>query len=129
MEICIVPGMEVIKNTKSKTVVVWGEEDLLNFSFQYFLAGKEDWTVIRISNYEELDAFFLAMETTPTDIIIIHQRGHNDHYNFTLHLLQDHPVIKIIALSLENNAMEVYSKKKTLIKHVSDLISAIESEP
>jgi len=110
-------------------VVVWGREDLLSSSIEYFLATKEDWKVVSISNKEDLDALILAVETTHPDIVIILQGDHNGLTNLPLQLLQDHPAIKVITISLENNAMEVYSKQKIMVKQVSDLITVIENEP
>jgi len=115
--------------TKAKMVVVWGREDLLSSSIEYFLATKEDWKVVSISNKEDLDALILAVETTHPDIVIILQGDHNGLTNLPLQLLQDHPAIKVITISLENNAMEVYSKQKIMVKQVSDLITVIENEP
>ena len=115
--------------TKVKTVVVWGRDDLLSLSIEYVLAAKVDWKVVNISNKEDLEALMLAVETTQPDIVIINQGCHNGLTNLPGQLLQDHPAIKVITISLENNEMEVYSKQKIMVKQASDLITVIENEP
>jgi len=113
---------------KSKMIVVWGGEDILSSSIELFLAAKQDWKVVRISNKKDLDAVILAVETTQPDIVIIHQECIKDQTNSALQLLKRHPAIKVITISLENNVMDVYSKKKILVKQASDLITVIENE-
>ena len=108
---------------------MWGGEDILSSSIELFLAAKEDWKVVRISNNEDLDALLFAVSTAHPDIVIIHQGCPNDPTNLPLQLLQDHPAIKVITISLDNNAMEVYSKQKMMVKQASDLITVIENEP
>ena len=44
-----------------------------------------------------------------------------------MQLLQDHPGIKVITINLENNSMEVYSKRKVWVKETADLISVMDS--
>jgi hypothetical protein len=115
--------------TKPKMIVIWGSEDILSSSIELFLAGKDEWKVVSISNKEGLDALILAVETTQPDIVIIHQGCQNDPANLPMQLLQDHPAIKVIKISLENNMMDVYSKQEIMVKQASDLITVIENEP
>ena len=115
--------------TKPKKIVIWGGEDILSSAIELFLAAKGDWKVISISNTENLDALTLAVETKQPDIVIIYQECQNVPTNLLLQLLQEHPAIKVIQISLENNVMEIYSKQNLLLKQASDLITAIENEP
>jgi chemotaxis response regulator CheB len=115
--------------TKSKTIVIWGSEGIFGSSIERFLAAKEDWKVVSISNTEDRDALILAVETLQPDIVIIHQGFPDDLANLALQLLPNHPAIKVIMVSLENNLMDVYSKQAILAKEASDLITVIENEP
>lgn len=110
---------------KQKTIVVWGREDILISSIKLFLAVQEDWTVVSITSQEELDALVLNPDAKQPDIVVIHQGCHNSPEDFPLQLLQEHPTIKVIMVSLEDNLMDVYSKQKVLLRDASDLISAI----
>ena len=113
---------------ESKLVVVWGNEDILRSSIEHFLGTKENWRVITLSNEEDLEALIQAVESSKPDIVIIHQGCHTGLNLLALQLLQAHPDIKVITISLENNLMEVYSKQKIMVKQASDLITVIEDE-
>lgn len=114
--------------TKSKMIVIWGSEDVLSSSIKHFLTAKADWKVVSISNIEDLDAMILSVDTTQPEIVIIYQGCHNDSVDLLLQLLQSHPTIKVIMISLEDNLMDVYSKQKKLVRQASDLISVIEND-
>jgi DNA-binding NarL/FixJ family response regulator len=118
---------EIEHMTKPKMIVVWGSGDILNSSIDLFLAGREDWKVVSVSNKDDLDALILAAENTQPDIVIIHQGCYSNPPDLPLQFLQAHPAIKVIKISLENNAMEVYSKQKIIVKQASDLIKVIEN--
>lgn len=114
--------------TKSKIIVVWSCEDIFCSSIKHFLAPKEDWKVVSISNKEDLDALILAEEIKNQGFVIIHQGNHNDPTNLSLQFLQDHPEVRVIQISLEDNVLDVFSKQKISITEVSDLITVIENE-
>lgn len=110
---------------KSKTIVIWGNQDLLGSSIEYFLSGK-GWRVFCISTKDEWEALIQAAETEPVDILIIHS-GHHDHFaDHPLLVLEDYPSMQVISVSLENNMVEVYSKQKVVVKQASDLMTVIE---
>jgi hypothetical protein len=112
--------------TKSKMIVVWGDENVLGSSVKYFLSTKEDWTVVSVSTKAELDALIREMDPIHLDVVIIHQGCQGDPANLPLQFLRDHPAIQVITISLENNLMDVYSKQKIMIRQASDLITVIE---
>lgn len=114
--------------TNSKKVVIWGGEDILSSSIEFFLATKEDWQVISIPITEGLDALTQAAETAHPDIVIINQECYNSSTNLPLQLLKKYPAIKVIMMNLEDNTLEVYSKQNIMLKHVSDLITVIEKD-
>lgn len=112
--------------TKIKTVLIWGKEDLLSSSIEHFLAAHKNWNVISVLNTGDLEALIQAVASKHPDIVIIHQGDRYDPASLPLKILQDHPALKVITVSLEDNAMEVYNKKKILIRAPSDLTTAIE---
>lgn len=115
--------------TTTKTIVIWGSEDVLSSSIEFFIAAKEDWKVIRVSKNESLNTLFLTIKTAQPDIVIISREFRKDLANIPLQLLKTHPVAKVIMVNLENNLMDVYTKQKILAKEASDLITLIENEP
>jgi len=114
---------------KSKTILIWGSENLLSSSIEQFLQAQKGWNVVSILNHEDQDALVQAVETVQPEIVILNQVCHNDLAGFPMFLLQDHPSIKVILVSLELNAMVVYCKQERLIKKAADLIAIIENGP
>jgi len=112
---------------KSKTIVMWGREDLLSSSVELFLTNQKGWEVISISNEESFNALLQAVDKMHPDVVIIHQGDRSANSSLPMQLIQDHPGLKVITLSLQDNLMEVYSKQKILVKAASDLISVVES--
>ena len=114
---------------KSKTIVLWGREDLLSSSVELFLTNQKGWEVISISNEESFNALLEAVDKMHPDVVIIHQGDRSTNSSLPMQLIQDYPGLKVITLSLQDNLMEVYSKQNILVKAASDLISAVESAP
>ena len=114
--------------TSSKLIVIWDSEDILSSSIELFLSTKPDWQVVSTSNKAILNSLIMGVGTTNPDIVIIHQGFHNNPAIFPLQLLQDHPAIKVILISLEDNLMDIYSKQKILVRKATDLISVIEND-
>jgi len=110
----------------SKMIVVWGNEDILSSSIEHILAVKEGWTVVSTSSKANLEALIQAAENTQSDVVIIQQGCTHEPTPFMLQSIPDHPAIKVITISLENNLMNICGRQKILVKEASDLISAIE---
>ena len=114
---------------KSKTIVLWGREDLLSSSVELFLTNQKGWEVISISNEESFNALLEAVDKMHPDVVIIHQGDRSTNSSLPMQLIQDYPGLRVITMSLQDNLMEVYSKQKILVKAASDLISVVESAP
>ena len=114
---------------KSKTILLWGRDDLLSSSVELFLTAQKGWEVISISNEESFDALLLAMDKVHPDVVIIQQGDRSANSSLPMQLIQDFPGLKVITMSLQDNLMEVYSKQNILVKAASDLISVVESAP
>lgn len=115
--------------TKSKTVVLWGSEDILISSVESILTSNKEWRVVSISNKEGIDGLIQAVETTHANIVIMQQGEYGGPCMLPMQLIKDLPSLKVITVSLENNSMEVFSKQKILVKEVSDLISVFDNDP
>jgi hypothetical protein len=115
--------------TKSKTVVLWGSEDILITSVELLLASRKEWEVISLSNKECIDTLIRTVETERANIVIMQQGGHGDPTFLPLQLIKALPSLKVITFNLDNNSMEVFCKQKILVKEVSDLMSIFDNEP
>ena len=114
---------------KSKTIVLWGREDILSASVELFLTAQKGWKVVNISNEGTLDALIKAVDEVKPDVVIIPQGDHTDRLKLPTVLFDNHPKLKVITVSPDNNLMEVYSKQNILVTSALDLISAVEADP
>ena len=113
---------------KSKTIVLWGREDILSSSVELILTAHNDWKVFSISNEEKLDALIKVVDKLKPDVVIIHLGDCAGNLNLPTGLLQVHPGLKVITVNPNNNQLEVYSKQNIKVKAASDLIAAIETD-
>jgi len=114
---------------KSRTIVLWGREDLLSSSVELFLTSQKGWRVVSISDKENLEALSLAVEKVHPDVVFIHQGDQSGDSHLPMKLLRDHPGLKVITFSLQDNLMEVYGKQNIMVKSASDLIAVVEADP
>ena len=113
---------------KPKTIVLWGREDLLSSSVELFLTAQKGWRVISISIEENFEALILAVAKVHPDVVIIQEGDHPANSYPLMKLIQDHPGLRVITVSLKDNIMEVYSKQNILVKSASDLISVVNAD-
>ena len=114
---------------KSKTIVLWGREDLLSTSVKHILTMQNGWKVVKISNEETLDTLIKVVDEVKPDVVIIHQGDRAGDLSLPTVLLRDYPGLKMIAVSLNDNLMEVYSKQNISVTSAIDLISVIKTDP
>lgn len=111
---------------KTKTILLWGKDDLLSSSVEFFLTTEKTWKVIYIPIEEDLQILLQALEKINPNVVIIQLGDSLGNSNLPAILLQNHPGLKVISLSLNNNLLEVYSKQNILVRSGADLISVIE---
>ena len=113
---------------KSKTVVLWGSEDILIRSIKSFLTSKNDWQVVSLSNKQDIEALIQAVESTHATMVILQKEKKSDSTLFPLRLVKDIPSLRVIMLCLEDNSIEIFSKQEIWVKNVSDLTSIFDDE-
>jgi DNA-binding NarL/FixJ family response regulator len=122
------PGNQLkdMDTTLEKTVILWGQDDVLTRAVENLLTTKGDWKVIRIS--DDLDELTLAqvVEQVTPDVVIVHEGVFSGDMRPLIKFVQDYPKLKIITIGLENNKMDIYTKKTMCIKEPSDLLAAIK---
>ena len=111
-----------------KTVILWGQNDLLTKAMEMFLmAGEsEAWNVIKLPADQCIVALVKHVRSIQPDLVILYQANPGDDSDQLGKLIQEQPDLKMITVSLENNVMQVYSKRSITIRQVSDLLSVIE---
>jgi DNA-binding NarL/FixJ family response regulator len=123
--------------TKQKTVILWGQDDLLTEAIEmFFKAGEKDiWQVIKFSEKECVSALVEQVQKCKPELVILHRSMPGDVSDPLMRLLEEQPELKVLAdqpesrvitVSLENNVMQVYSKHSITVRYTSDLLSVIE---
>ena len=113
----------------SKTIVLWGQDDLLSSTVELFLTTEKGWNVVNIPIEQNVDALMKAVDKVHPDVVIIQQGDCPASSSFPTSLLKDHPKLKVITLNPNDNLMEVYSKQNILVQSASDLVSVVEAKP
>ena len=111
-----------------KTVIVWGQYDLLAEAVEHLLSVHKHWHVIRISDHEDETALASAIAGVNPDVLIVHAGVLSGNEHLLIKFVQDHSKLKIITLSLESNLIEIYNKHTICINQASDLLAAIQED-
>jgi len=115
-----------METTLEKTIILWGQDDVLTIAVENLLNAGGNWKVMRIS--DDLDDVALAqvVEQVIPDVVIVHEGVFSGDMRPLIKFVQDYPKLKIITIGLENNKMDMYTKKTMCIKEPSDLLAAIK---
>jgi putative lipoic acid-binding regulatory protein len=119
-----IPNMKT--DVKPVKVILWGMDDLLNWSVCSILSAAQDWEVINLVGGQDIDDLILEVKRSNPDAIVIHQRDSSRGTYLSTQILSNFQSMTVIIVNSDGNSMEVYSKKQICIQKVSDLISAIE---
>ena len=111
-----------------KTVILWGQNDLLTKAMEMFLTADESeaWNVIKLPADQCIAGLVEQVQSIKPDLVILYQANPGDDSDQLGKLIQDQPDLKMITVSLENNVMQVYSKRSITVRQVSDLLSVLE---
>ena len=125
--------VEPIGNTDAGTIhsrnaILWGGDDLLSRAVGLFLEARMTWSVIKVSNTDSVENLIQKVTMVKPDVVILcHDTVQGDSV-LPLRLIQEQPCLKVVSVNLENNLMQVYSKRNVVIEGVSDLLCVIETD-
>jgi hypothetical protein len=120
--------MSFAARKKVRTIVVWGNGDILDSAVQFILSTKNEWNVVNISNSLDFKSLVNSLGNQPADIIIVNEADNQVFSRLPLMLLNEPRNMRVITISLENNVICVYSKQSLTVNKASDLLSVIEGE-
>lgn len=117
------------KNTaRSKTAIVWGPNDLLGWTVDFFLSARKDWLVINLSNERGgMDALIQEVENAHPDAVIVYQQTCDKSIYLPAQLLHNYPGLIVVSVNPDNNSMEIYNKKHIQIEEIADFISGVDN--
>ncbi|HEY5975479.1 MAG TPA: hypothetical protein VIU41_12120 [Geobacteraceae bacterium] len=111
-----------------KTIILWGQDDVLIRAVEDLLITGKGWKVIRVSNDWDEVALAQVVEQVTPDVLIVHESAFASNMRLLIKFVMDYSKLKIITIGLENNQMEIYVKQTICIKKASDLLAVIENE-
>ena len=114
--------------SKPRTIVLWGQNDLLTKAMEMFLTASEveAWNVIKLPANQCITTLVEQVQKIKPDLVILYQAKPGHDSEPLGKLIQDQPDLRMITVSLENNVMQVYSKRTITVRQVSDLLLVIE---
>ena len=111
----------------ARSAILWGRDDLLATAIESLLHKTCNWQVIKLLGNQDAGLLAREVEKVQTKILFINKGDSTEEYPPPLHLIQDFPELKIIAINPENNLVEVYKRQDIHLKDVSELLSIIEN--
>jgi len=111
----------------SKTIILWGKDDVLLRSVEMLLETKQDWKVLRISDDWDDGTLVQEVMNAAPDVFILQQETFIKKMHLFVKFAEEFSTLKILTVSLENNLVNIYSRQTTTIKEAKDLFSIIES--
>ena len=114
--------------SKPRTVILWGQSDLFTKAMEMFLTAGEAqaWNVIKLPANQCITALVEQVQKRKPDLVILSESKPGDDAYSLSKLMQEEPDLRLITISLENNVMQVYSKRSITVRQASDLLSVIE---
>lgn len=117
-----------METSKEKTIILWGQDDVLIRAVENLLFTGKDWKLIRVSNAWDDVALAQLVEQVTPDVLIVHESTFASNMRPLIKFVLDYSKLKIITIGLENNQMKIYDKQTICINKASDLLSAIEND-
>jgi hypothetical protein len=110
-----------------KTIILWGQDDVLIRAVEDLLGVETGWRLIRVlDDLNEVSLARTLAHFTP-DVLIVHENAFGSDIRSLLGFVQAHSQLKIITIGLQNNQMEIFNKKRVCIREASDLLAAVRN--
>jgi len=111
-----------------RKVILCGRDDLLTQAVHLFLESRTQWNVIRVLSDVHGPEIIPEITGSKPDVVILCQDRVFEDSILPLRLISEELCQKVVTVNLENNQLQVYSKKDIVIKEVSDLLCVIEGD-
>jgi hypothetical protein len=108
--------------------VLWGPESVLMDSVELFLKTGTTWDVVKISNECGVDYLIQRAKIIEPVVIVLCQEKDVNDVALLMQLAQIQSCMKVVAVSMESNLMQVYSRSHVILHNVTDLLSVIGHE-
>ncbi len=111
-----------------KTIVLWGQDDLLTQAVEALLTSQAGWQVIRICDQTDETMVVSKLKAVEPQVLIVHQDTFSRSLQLLFEFVQKYSELRIITINLDNNKMEIFNKQTIYLKEVSGLMSIIAED-
>jgi hypothetical protein len=118
-----------------KTAILWSQDDLLAEAIKILFKQEPGWQLIWIPPGSGLASLVEEVQKARPELMVLCHGSGRDGADPLLELIRQHPEwsviagqeeLKVITVSLTDNAIQVYRKHTVTLRSVSDLLSVIE---
>jgi hypothetical protein len=109
----------------TRRAILWGPEILLAQAVEFFLEEDSVWDVKWVAFDSGIDRLFEELKQVNPELVILCSERADQDSTLALQLLNEQTHLKVVALDLESNQIQVYSKQNFVIQGVTDLLSIV----
>jgi hypothetical protein len=114
--------------THSQKAILWGPESLLVDSIEFFLKTGAAWDVVKILSERGADYLVQQVKTVKPKVVILCQEKDISDAALLMQLAQIQLCTKVVAVSMESNLVQVYSRNNFIMRDVSDLLHVVDTK-
>lgn len=124
----LVAPIDNLTPTHLRKAILWGPESLLMDAVAIFLKSGTDWEVIKICSACGGNYLLEQIESVqPTVVVLCQERDAGD-VALLAQLSQVQHCSRVVAVSMESNLIQIYSKQNVVMHAVADLLSVVDHE-
>ncbi|RMF00029.1 MAG: DNA-binding response regulator [Chloroflexi bacterium] len=112
---------EVVKKHR---VLVVDENSMFSNGVQLLLVAQKTLEIIGTVPVD-LSLISAEIERLHPDVLVLNEKMVSSQSNLIFSLLKNHPTLRVIALNLEGNQINIFDNRQVMVKSFSDLVSAI----
>lgn len=120
-------GMTNLEPIRSRKAILWGKDGLLAHAIYLFLEDSKSWSVVRVQDDHGIESLIHEVKQVEPDVVILCQDRFDPNSILPLQLLGEQDNLKVLAVDLESNLTQVYSKQNFILQRISDLLSIVET--
>jgi hypothetical protein len=116
---------QALAGGESRTIILWGRDDALGWSIEFFLKSHPGWEVQKVCREDGIAPLIEQVEKLKPSAVLVY----GEDVSIMAPLMNVFPELKVINASLEDSTIEIYTKDSVSLKQVADLLAYIDGEP
>ena len=108
--------------------LLWGPASFLVDSVEFFLKTGRSWTVVNISSDLGVDYLVRQVQALKPKVVVLCQEKDASDFALLMQLAQIQTCTKVIAVSMESNLVQVYSRNTFILRDVAELLNVVDTK-